>query len=266
MKKVLVTGASTGIGKATAVAFSAAGYEVYAAARSTDELVELLPKGIKPITFDLTDDASIRKAAEKVGRLDVLVNNAGYAMWGSLEETPLDDARRQFEVNLFGLARLTQLVLPAMRKQKSGRIINVGSIAGKFGMGLGSWYHASKYAVEGLSDSLALELKPFGIKVTVIEPGVIKTPLWDIGVSHIKESSGNGPYKAMAKKTSTSFSGMPTSRRASPPQKVARQIVKVAEKENPRLRYAVGSGAKPILYLRRVLPDKIFYTIFSTVA
>src|ERR1700761_7097587 len=175
----LVTGASSGIGEATVKLLLKKRYTVYAAARRLDRMAKLKEAGAKLIDLDLTDDASIvacvdaiRKESE---RLDVLVNNAGYGSYGALEDVPMDEARRQFEVNLFGAARLCQLALPMMREQKYGKIVNVSSVGGSFGDPFGNWYHATKYALEGLSDCLRIELIPFGIDVIIIQPGAIRT-------------------------------------------------------------------------------------------
>ncbi len=174
----LVTGASSGIGEATARRLHGLGYTVYAVARRVERMSDLAALGIRTVQADLTDDASMVALIDKIiadtGQLDVLVNNAGYGSYGALEEVPLDEARRQVEINVFSLARLTQLALPHMRARRSGYVINVSSMGGKFGEPLGSWYHATKYAVEGLSDSLRPELAPFGIHVVVIEPGAIR--------------------------------------------------------------------------------------------
>jgi NAD(P)-dependent dehydrogenase (short-subunit alcohol dehydrogenase family) len=178
-KTAFVTGASAGIGAATAFALLAAGYRVFAGARRLDRMAALAAAGATLIKLDLTDDATIVAAVDAIknasGRIHILVNNAGYGSYGALEDVPLDEARRQFEVNVFGLARLCQLVLPTMRAQKSGKIVNVTSIGGKIWEPLGAWYHATKFAVEGLSDCLRVEAARFGIDVIVIEPGAIRT-------------------------------------------------------------------------------------------
>ena len=178
-KTALVTGASSGIGAATVLALLEEGFKVFAAARRQDRMAPLARKGAELLFLDLTDDPSIVAAVDavraKATRLDVLVNNAGYGCCGSLEDVSLADARRQFEVNLFGLARLSQLALPMMRAQKSSRIVNVSSMGAKFGEPFGAWYHASKYALEGLSDCLRMELKPFSVDVILVEPGTIRT-------------------------------------------------------------------------------------------
>lgn len=204
MKKViLITGASAGIGKDTAKLLAKEGHIVYGAARRVDKMQELVQYGVRLLAMDVTDDASMIKgvneiiAAEK--RIDVLVNNAGYGSYGAVEDVPLDEARYQFEVNVFGLARLIQLVLPHMRSQKSGRIINVSSMGGKFGEPHGAWYHATKFAVEGFSDSLRMELKQFGIDVVVVQPGAIKTEWGGIAGDNMLKTSGNTAYGNLAR-------------------------------------------------------------------
>ena len=175
----LVTGASSGIGAATAQRLNGLGYVVYGLARRVDRMAGLDRIGVRTLAVDVTDEQAPAAAIEQIiaeqGRIDVLVNNAGYGSYGALEDVPLSEARYQFEVNVFGLARLIQLVLPHMRRQGSGRIINISSIGGKIYEPLGDWYHAAKFAVEGLSDSLRVELRPFGIDVVIIEPGAIRT-------------------------------------------------------------------------------------------
>ena len=173
-KTALVTGASSGIGEATALKLHELGFTVYGAARRTDRLEQLAQRGIKPLAMDVTDDESIRAGVERIiadtGRIDVLVNNAGYGSYGAIEDVPSAEARRQFDVNVFGAMRLTQLVLPHMREQRSGTVVNISSMGGKIFTPLGGWYHATKFAVEALSDCLRLEVKPFGINVVVIGP------------------------------------------------------------------------------------------------
>ena len=172
---------------------------------------ELKADGVHLLQMDVTDDASMTAGVNEIlkteGRFDVLVNNAGYGSYGALEEVPISEARYQFEVNVFGLARLTQLVLPQMRAQKSGTIINISSMGGKFGEPHGAWYHSTKYAVEGLSDSLRMELKQFGIDVVVIEPGAIKSEWNEIARDNMKKVSGNGPYKDLVVKHAAKTGG-----------------------------------------------------------
>ena len=210
MKKVaLVTGASSGIGKETAKLLFQNGFTVYGAARRVEKMAELREAGIKLIAMDVTDDDSMVSGVNEIlkneKRIDVLVNNAGYGSYGALEDVPISEARYQFEVNIFGLARLAQLVLPTMRAQHSGRIINISSIGGSIGEPHGSWYHATKFAVEGLSDSLRMELKQFGIDVVVIKPGMIVTEWNKIARENMLKVSGNTVYSNLVKKQSFSF-------------------------------------------------------------
>lgn len=263
MKTALVTGASSGIGAATALALHGAGYTVYAAARRVERMQDLRELGITTLKLDITDEASVNRAVKTIGRIDVLVNNAGYGSYGAFEEVSLTEARQQMEVNIFGLARLTQLVIPGMRQRRQGTIISIASMGGKFGEAFGSWYHATKYALEGLSDSLALELKPFGVQVITIEPGLIKTEWASIAADHMMEVSGKGPYRQLIQKKAAGFKRLNNSPIASRPEVVADKVVKILAKDKPRLRYAIGGGAKPILYLRWLLTDRMFYRIFS---
>src|SRR6188472_1147410 len=198
----LVTGASSGIGEETARLLHEAGFTTYAVARRVDRMAALADAGVHTFAMDVTDDASMVAGINRIvvdnGRIDVLVNNAGYGSYGAVEDVPIDEARRQFEVNVFGLARLTQLVTPTMREQGAGRIINVSSIGGKFYEPLGAWYHATKFAVEGFSDSLRLELAPFGIQVVIIEPGPIVTEWNSISRDALVESSAGTAYERQA--------------------------------------------------------------------
>jgi NAD(P)-dependent dehydrogenase (short-subunit alcohol dehydrogenase family) len=261
-KTAFVTGASSGIGEATAQALMGAGYTVFAGARRLDRMQGLAALGATLIPLDVTDDASMIRAIDtikaKTGRIDVLVNNAGYGSYGSVEDVPLDEARRQFEVNVFGLARLCQLVLPLMRAQKSGKIVNVTSIGGKIWEPFGAWYHATKFAVEGLSDSLRVEVGHFGIDVIVIEPGAIRTEWAGIAREGLVRTSAQGAYAAQAQRHAKMLAQADTSRLTSPPDVVAKTIVKAVTATHPRTRYATGGGARTILFLRKILPDRMF--------
>lgn len=259
---VLVTGASSGIGEATVRRLVAAGYLVYAAARRVERMQPLAALGARILPLDLCDDASIARAVEAIrseqGRLDALVNNAGYGSYGALEDVPLDEARRQFEVNVFGLARLAQLALPMMRAQGSGRIVNVTSIGGKMYEPLGSWYHATKFAVEGLSDCLRMELAPFGIDVVVIEPGSIVSEWGDIARASLLERSAHTAYAPQAEAHARMLARAGQRPLASAPEVVAATIAKALRARRPRTRYATGGGARSILTLRRLLSDRGF--------
>ena len=257
-----VTGASAGIGEAAARAFLAAGYRVFAGARRLDRMAPLAAAGATLLKLDVTDDASMVAAVDAIqretGRIDVLVNNAGYGSYGALEDVPLAEARRQFEVNVFGLARLCQLVLPVMRAQKSGKIVNVTSIGGKIWEPLGAWYHATKFAVEGLSDCLRIEVARFGIDVIVIEPGAIRTEWAGIARDGLLQMSGNGAYAQLARR----HAHMLAHRRHLEPRLGAgsgrAHHRAAAGARRPRTRYATGGGARTILFLKTILPDRMF--------
>ena len=206
MKKViLLTGASSGIGYQTAESLAKEGHIVYGAARRTEKMETLKQFGVKPIYLDVTDEENIKSAIDTIirneGRIDVLINNAGYGSFGAVEDVEINEARRQFEVNLFGLARLVQLVLPHMRKQKEGRIINVSSMGGRLTTYFGAWYHATKYALEAFSDALRMEVSDFGIDVSLIEPGGIKTDWGIIASDKLANSAKGGAYEKEAMKT-----------------------------------------------------------------
>jgi short-subunit dehydrogenase len=261
MKKVvLITGASSGIGKETAKLLVQQGLIVYGAARRIDKMQDLKEAGVRLLQMDVTEDESMIKGVREIldteKRIDVLLNNAGYGSFGALEDVPLSEAKYQFDVNVFGLARLTQLVLPQMRKQKSGRIINVASIAGKISEPHGSWYHATKFAVEGLSDCLRQELKQFGIDVVVIEPGAIKTEWNKIAEDKMAQVSGNTTYSESAKKHIKMFENM--YKNGSEPVVIAEVIVKAINSRKPKTRYVAGAGAKLFLFARKVLCDRVF--------
>ena len=262
MKRVvLITGASSGIGKETAKLLSQRGFVVYGAARRLEKMQELKSSGIRLLQMDVTDEASMVKGVQEIlqaeKRIDVLINNAGYGSFGSLEDVPLPEAKYQFDVNIFGLARLTQLVLPTMRAQHSGRIINISSIGGSFGEPHGSWYHATKFAVEGLSDSLRMELKQFGIDVVIIKPGAIVTEWNTIARENMLKVSGNTAYRDLVHKHVKMFERT-DGKMGSKPIVVAKTIVRAAMAKTPKTRYATGGGAKIILFLRRILSDKMF--------
>jgi NAD(P)-dependent dehydrogenase (short-subunit alcohol dehydrogenase family) len=263
-KVALVTGASSGIGADTALRLKEAGYTVYGAARRTERMSVLEDAGVHVLRLDVTDEDSIRAAVDSIvrqsGRIDVLVNNAGYGSYGSLEDVPMDEARAQIEVNVFGLARLTQLVLPHMRAQRGGTVINISSMGGRFVTPLGGWYHASKYAVEALSDALRMETRQFGINVVVVEPGSIRTEWGEIAAQSLKETSRTGAYSTLADGVATALaaSSQPDARMTSAPSVIGRTIVKIANARRPRTRYRVGFGSAPTIFLRWLLPDRAF--------
>lgn len=263
----LVTGASSGIGESTARRLADDGFTVYGAARRLDRLQPLTARGIVPLAMDVTDEGSMTAGIERIlaeqGRIDVLVNNAGYGSYGALEDVPLDEARRQFEVNVFGAARLMQLVLPHMRTRRSGTIINITSMGGKIYTPLGAWYHATKFALEALSDCLRLEVAPFGVDVVIIEPGGIRTEWGGIAADLLKETSGGGAYASQAEVVAATLGGEGNSRFSSDPSVIADAVSKAATAKRPRTRYAVGFGAKPLIALHGVLPDRGFDALIS---
>lgn len=267
-KVAMVTGASSGIGEATVRRLLADGYKVYAGARRVERMRPLQQAGAVLLALDVTDDASMVAAIDTIrneaGRLDVLVNNAGYGSYGALEDVPMDEARRQCEVNLFGLARLIQLATPMMRAQRGGAIVNITSIGGKMHEPLGAWYHATKFAVEGLSDCLRMELAPFGIHVIVIEPGAIKTEWGGIARDSMLKYSGQSAYREQARMHARMFEGADKSNMASPPEVVAATIAGALRARRPRTRYATGGGARVILALRRFTSDRGFDWLMRT--
>ena len=259
-KTILITGASSGMGKSTANILHQQGYRVYGAARRTEKMKDLEEKGMGVVSLDLTNDASIVKAVdtvlEKEGRIDVLINNAGYGSYGSVEEMTMEEAKRQFEVNLFGLARITQLIIPKMREQKSGRIVNISSMGGKIYTPFGAWYHATKFALEGWSDCLRLELKQFGIEVVVVEPGGIQTEWGDIAMDNMMKVSGNGPYADFGKKLIEGNEKMKS--KLTPVDVLGKEIAKAATVNKPKTRYLKGFMAKPMVRLRKWVSDRTF--------
>jgi NAD(P)-dependent dehydrogenase (short-subunit alcohol dehydrogenase family) len=265
----LVTGASSGIGEETVKGLLAAGYIVYAGARRVEAMRSLKAAGARVLSLDVTGDASMTAAVDAIlretGRIDVLVNNAGYGSFGALEDVPLDEGRRQFEVNIFGLARLTQLVLPAMRAQRAGRIVNISSIGGKFGEPLACWYHATKFAVEGLSDSLRMELHPFGIDVVVIQPGATHSEWARIAHDSLIKYSGDGPYRKAAAAHAKMMEAGRQGSIPAPPGVVARTIVQAVQSRNPKTRYVTGGLARTMLFMRRVLSDRAFDAMFRMI-
>ncbi len=262
-KVALVTGASSGMGKETAKRLLQEGLVVYVAARRVDQMEDLHALGAIPLKMDITQDADVLAAVQQIqsghGGIDVLVNNAGFGMYGAMEESTLEDARYQFEVNLFGMARLTQLALPTMRKKGAGTIINISSMGGKIYTPLGSWYHATKHAVEGWSDCLRIELAPFGIQVVIIEPGAIATEWDNIMLDPMLKRSGHGPYQAMAQAMAKAMhSSYGKEGAASPPSVVAEAILQAVRARRPKTRYVVGKLAKPLMFIRKYFGDRVF--------
>lgn len=263
---ILLTGASSGIGFDAAATLAQQGHRVYAAARRVERMEPLKAFGVIPLRMDVTDEASmeagVRMVLEAEGRIDVLVNNAGYGYFGAIENVPMEEARRQQEVNVFGLARLCQLVIPSMRKQGSGRIVNTASVAGKTVLYFGGWYHVSKYSVEALSDALRMELKPFGIDIVIIEPGGIKTDWGHIAADHLAESSKGTPYEAEGLREAQTMHKAYSMRLLSKPSVVTRAISKAVNSRRPRARYRVGFGAGTLVFLHTILPARWWDALF----
>ncbi|MEV0588295.1 oxidoreductase [Nonomuraea sp. NPDC050310] len=269
MKVVLVTGASSGIGKATALELLRAGHIVYGAARRLGHMAPISEAGGRILPLDLREPDDPARVIDTVvaeqGRIDVLVNNAGAVLHGAAEDVPLDRARDLFEVNLYGPARLVQLALPYMRERGSGTIVNVSSVGGEIALPLGCWYYASKHALEAYSDTLRLEVAPFGIDVVVVQPGIIKTEFEDHTAGDLREISGGTAYgamaEAMARRSETQLGeGSP----ASDPGEVAAVIREAAEAARPQTRYAVGYLADRLLELNRTLPDREWDALASS--
>jgi len=260
-KTVLITGASSGIGKATTEKLLDDGYTVYASARSTDKLKYLKARGAEILELDVTQDESMKSGVDRIksecDRLDILINNAGYGSYGALEDVPMEKARHQFEVNVFGLGRLTQLVLPQMREQSFGKIVNITSVGGKIYEPLGSWYHASKFAVEGLSDCLRLELQPFGIDVIIVEPGPIRTEWGSIAIETLMRMSGHTAYAKAAQTEAKLLALSNDEKVASEPEVIANTISTALKAKQPKARYAAGTGAKFLVTFRKFASDAL---------
>ena len=267
-KTALVTGASSGMGKAIAKRLIGDGLQVYVAARHVERMGDLAALGASPLRLDLSKESEIEAAVEviarEVGGADVLVNNAGFGLYGPIEEVGPDEARYQFEVNLFGPARLTQLLTPAMRQKGSGAIINVSSMGGKIYTPLGGWYHATKHALEGWSDCLRLELAPFGVKVVVVEPGLIETAFGEVAAHGVLERSGRGPYAKMAEAVAKATNDAYGKGRGSDPEVVAGVVSKALKADKPRTRYVVGKYARPMILMRQWLGDRMFDRIIAS--
>lgn len=263
MKKViLITGASSGIGKETAKKLIREGHTVYAAARRIDRMRDLETLGGRSLQMDVTDEADIERVVEtiiqKEGRIDVLWNNAGYGLYGAVEDVSLAEARKQMEVNVFGMAGVTQKVVPFMRQQNAGLIINTSSMGGKMYFPLGAWYHASKHAVEGLSDCLRLELKQFNIKVVILEPGFIATEFGSVLIDNLSKISEQSAYAGMMNKVVEGTKKAGQGNGSSKPSVIADTVSKIIASKNPKTRYRVGKYAAPMVLMRVYLGDRLF--------
>lgn len=261
-KVILITGASSGMGKETAKALIQQGHIVYTVARRIDQMQDLKTMGGRPMQMDVTQESDIQHVVDTIiqqeGKIDVLWNNAGYGLFGSVEDIPIEDARKQFEVNLFGLGLITQIVIPYMRKAASGTIINTSSMGGKMYTPMGAWYHASKHALEGWSDCLRLELKPFNIHVVILEPGIILTEFGDVVLQNISKYSSKGAYATITNKLVAATKKMYDSGQGSKSQVIANTVSKIVRANRPKTRYRVGLWAKPMVWIRVNLGDRLF--------
>ncbi len=264
-KAVLITGCSSGIGRATAEHLAGKGWTVYATARRPESIADLEEKGCRTLALDVTDEASMAAAVgaveEAEGAVGVLVNNAGYSQSGAVEDVPLDVVRRQFETNVFGLVRMCQLALPGMRRQGWGKIVNVSSMGGRLVFPGGGFYHGTKYAVEAISDALRFEVAGFGVDVSIIEPGLIRTSFGDTAAHGVDEAtSSDGPYAefnaAVAKSTREAYEDGALAKLGGGPETVARAIEKAISRRRPKTRYKVTPSARMALATRRLLPDR----------
>jgi short-subunit dehydrogenase len=267
---VLITGASSGIGAATAARLARAGHTVYATARKADTLTELAAAGAEIRSLDVTDDASMRTVVDEMvaahGRVGGLVNNAGYGIYGAVEEVPLDGVRAQFETNVFGLARLIQLVLPSMREARRGRIVNVSSMGGRLTFPYGGYYHASKHAVEALSDALRYEVRPFGIGVSIIEPGLITTRFGETASATLAgTTAADSPYRAPIDALEKAITANYGNRAMTAgPERVARTIEEALTANRPRSRYVVTAAARALITVRATSPGKVWDRVVKT--
>lgn len=261
----LITGASSGIGRATVEALAKKGYNVYAGVRRMESVASLRQSGITPVTLDVTSDdsvaAAVRNVVERAGRIDVLVNNAGYGQYGVLEDVPLTDAQRQFDANVFGLMRVTREVLPIMRQQEAGKIVNISSVAGKVSTPMAGWYSASKHAVEALSDALRLEVRPFGIDVIVLRPGAIKTGFDAIAVGELEQTTRTAAYRPMIQVFTRLVTG--SYRRAPGPEVVAEAIVYAVRARRSPARVALPLDSQGLIAIKRILGESMLDHLLS---
>jgi NAD(P)-dependent dehydrogenase (short-subunit alcohol dehydrogenase family) len=266
---VLITGCSTGIGRATAERLAERGLTVYATARRPETIDDLKAAGCRTLALDVTEEESMRAAVAAVeeaeGAIGALVNNAGYSQSGAVETVSLDDVRRQFETNVFGLLRMCQLVLPGMRRAGRGRIVNVSSMGGKLTFPGGGVYHATKYAVEAISDAMRFEVRGFGVDVAIIEPGLIKTGFAATAVAGVPDDEG--PYSTFNNSIAASTAGVyegPLGKLGGGPEAVARAIEKAVTARRPRTRYPVTASARFFMAQRALLPDRVWDAVIGT--
>jgi NAD(P)-dependent dehydrogenase (short-subunit alcohol dehydrogenase family) len=268
-KAVLITGCSSGIGRATAELLAREGWNVYATARKPETLAELEKHGCKTLALDVTDEASMAAAVRTVesaeGAVGVLINNAGYSQSGAVESVPIEQVRRQFETNLFGLIRMCQLVLPGMRGQHWGRIVNLSSMGGRLTFPGGGMYHATKYAVEAVSDALRFEVRGFGVEVIIVEPGLIVTNFGETAAGSVGDA--DGPYASfnrdVARATEHVYKG-PLSKLGGGPEVVAKTIAGALNADRPKTRYPVTASARVMIGQRRLMPDRVWDLLMRT--
>lgn len=264
-RAVLITGCSSGIGRATAELLAGRGFTVYATARRPGTIADLEAKGCRTLALDVTDEASMRAAVAAVidaeGAIGVLVNNAGYSQSGAVESVPLDAVRRQFETNVFGLIRMCQLVMPGMREQHFGKIVNVGSMGGRLTFPGGGLYHASKYAIEAISDAMRFEVSGFGVDVILIEPGLIVTRFGDTAAGSTDAAPSDGAYadfnRAVAAGTEAAYKG-PMRHLGAGPEAVAKTIARALAAKRPKTRYVITPSAHLLINQRRLTPDRVW--------
>jgi len=266
-KVILITGASSGIGLVTAVYLANKNYKVYGTARRLNEMTPIINAGGNAFKLDVTKEEDIINGVnyviDKEGRIDVLWNNAGFGLWGAVEDISIERAKDQFDVNLFGLARITQEVLPFMRDRKEGIIINTSSVGGRIYTPLGAWYHSTKHALEGLSDCLAYELKKFGIKVCLLQPGMIVTEFNDVMLENLQKNSKNSPYSKLNKAMINGIKKNIKNPIGSHPIVVAKCVEKIIISKRPKKRYLVGYGARSMLFIRNWFGDRFFEFILK---
>ncbi len=268
-KVILITGASSGIGKTTALDLIKAGHVVYGAARRIDKMLDLTEAGGHALEMDVTKGESVDRGVDEIiaaeGGIDVLINNAGFAVYGAVEDISLQEARRQYDVNLFGLARVTKAVLPHMRRARSGRVINISSMGGRMYTPLGAWYHSTKYALEGWSDCLRLELKQFNIDMVIIEPGAVRTEFLDVMYQPMIDASADGPYRKLTHKlAAASKDAFTKSWSSSPPSVISKVIGKATMARRPKKRYTAGKMAKTMIFIRQFVGASVFDKIIMS--
>lgn len=268
-KVILITGASSGMGKDAAIQLIKEGHKVYTAARRIEKMKDLEEMGGFPLKMDVSKDQEVQNVVDQIiqeqGKIDVLWNNAGYGLYGAVENVSIQKAKKQFDVNLFGLANLTQKVIPYMRKATKGTIINTSSMGGKMYTPLGAWYHATKHAVEGFSDCLRLDVKQFNINIVVLEPGLIATEFGNVLYQPMLDNSKNTPYEKMANAIGNATKeNYEKPNGSSPTSVISRTILKIVNSNKPNTRYRVGKWAKLMVWMRVYLGDKMFDNIIMS--